>query len=706
MKKTYPYLNDFIFLNELFHFKTITYFTNIILLDWNENEIESIEGKVINASFNVDGNSSVRRTGNLTFMLDSTNNTYAIQSLFPINRKLFIQIGLKNTTNKYLNEYPIVWFPIGLFILNGINIQKSNTSLTIQLQMQDKMCLLNGECGGTIPASTVFDNYETIDNNGNIIIKKTPIYQIIMQLVNHFGQQDLSKILIADLDSRVKQVMKWTGNTPLYVVYKGSQYQMTTSSSTYIALKKDHWLDASGNPFEYGRDVGYIYTDFTYPGELISNAGDSVTDILDKVISILGNYEYFYDIYGNFIFQEIKNFLNNSQAKLVINKLNNTKGNLQIEDYILDMSRGKSVYTFENADLITAYNNTPQYSAIKNDFIIWGFRKNNNIQSPIRYHLAIDKKPEVGNTYEVFKYIDPNDGLEKWNQPLFFTNKSHFPSRGAEGVFYCDKSNKKIYKWGKDSNYNNTYILTDAVLERVTTKDWRTELYFQGVVAQTLGTHTNEYYAELKNEWPKIYNIKPDVLQNGTYINNSDFKPEIFNDITQLNYFLDFIDTDSKIMQLAINNIGKRTIVLNDNSVNCVFEPNIPDIILIKTNGDIIIDSQGEAISETDILRQECEQRNQNYYQVPDNIYDSLTLGGSFYSGYQVVRQMLHQYTSYNESISISCLPLYFLEPNTRISIFDDDTNIFGDYILTNYNFNIDSSSVMNFNAIKALEKK
>ena len=53
----------------------------------------------------------------------------------------------------------------------------------------------------------------------------------------------------------------------------------------------------------YGDDVGYIYTDFTYPGELIGNAGETVVSVLDKIKSVLGNYEYFYDIDGNFRFQ-------------------------------------------------------------------------------------------------------------------------------------------------------------------------------------------------------------------------------------------------------------------------------------------------------------------------------------------------------------------------------------------------------------------
>jgi hypothetical protein len=38
-----------------------------------------------------------------------------------------------------------------------------------------------------LPASVVFDNAETIDENGNVIITRPTIYQIIRELVNHFG---------------------------------------------------------------------------------------------------------------------------------------------------------------------------------------------------------------------------------------------------------------------------------------------------------------------------------------------------------------------------------------------------------------------------------------------------------------------------------------------------------------------------------------
>jgi hypothetical protein len=53
---------------------------------------------------------------------------------------------------------------------------------------------------------------------------------------------------------------------------------------------------------DYGTIAGYRTTDLVYPGDLISNIGESITSMLDKIKNILGNFEYFYDINGKFIF--------------------------------------------------------------------------------------------------------------------------------------------------------------------------------------------------------------------------------------------------------------------------------------------------------------------------------------------------------------------------------------------------------------------
>jgi hypothetical protein len=35
-----------------------------------------------------------------------------------------------------------------------------------------------------------------------------------------------------------------------------------------------------------------------YPGDLVAAAGETVTSVLDKIVNMLGEFEYFYDLQG------------------------------------------------------------------------------------------------------------------------------------------------------------------------------------------------------------------------------------------------------------------------------------------------------------------------------------------------------------------------------------------------------------------------
>jgi hypothetical protein len=54
---------------------------------------------------------------------------------------------------------------------------------------------------------------------------------------------------------------------------------------------------------DFGETAGYKEIDLVYPTELLANAGETVMSVLDKIKNMLGNYEYFYDLDGRFIFQ-------------------------------------------------------------------------------------------------------------------------------------------------------------------------------------------------------------------------------------------------------------------------------------------------------------------------------------------------------------------------------------------------------------------
>ena len=677
-----PYLRDKNFLKTIDRISLKEEFAKITILNWQERPIEDIQGKVSSGTLNINGNSSLRRTCNLTILIDENNsNITSVKNSLSINKKIKLDIGIKNNTNQY-SEYDIIWFPLGTYVISSVSITNTNSQITsASLQLKDKMCLLNGECGGLLPASVTFSSYDVLDANGAYQTEQPTIYTIIKYVVNYFGGEQLPKILISDVDERVRKVMKWTGSNPLYI----TQYTSTTSGVQYGATTDKEQVDealAAGTIDSYteyksGQDVGYIYTDFVYPGELIGDAGNSVCDILDKIKSALGNYEYFYDLDGNFIFQEIKNYLNTSKSTTDLN-------DMEQNDYLIDITKGKSVYTFDDSFLISSYSNAPQYSMIKNDYIVWGMREDITTRAtyPIRYHLAIDTKPQTGNTYKVFFYDDPDDGIRKAKRPIQFSTRDGFPTQGAEDTFYLALDTNIVYKWDTEQN---SYVMFTTQTKDITTTDWRTELYLSGAQAEGFSLDTNNYYTELNNEWPKMYDIE-----------NGEFYEEYEKDPASLDYFLDFIDSSAAIGELSISNIGKRSKIVVDEDINCIFEREIPNLVMIDASQDSAIVTE---------QREEAQRKGQDYIQVTGAIYNLLATGGTQNSAFERVKELIYQYTSYNESITLQCLPIYYLDVNQRITVNDSKSNIYGDYMINSISIPLNISSMMTISATRALER-
>lgn len=716
MKIYYNYLSDTDFLKELSKIPVKTYFVHITILSWDEQPVTAIEGRVISANFNIDGQSSIRRTANLSIALDQ-NMTQIMdaENVLSINKKINVQIGYYNNTQSY-PEYNILWFPLGTYIVISCATSESDSGLVASLQLQDKMCLLNGFAGGTIPAAADLHLIDTIDEDGNPITIYPTVYQIIQELVHHWGGEQLGKIIISDLDNRVKKVMKWNLNKPLYYVEVGNNdFYFATENEWKAAINEFGTEVSNTSIFSKGKDIGYIYTDFTFPGELIADAGSSVTDNLDKIIQVLGNYEYFYDLDGNFIFQEKKNYFNNAQSLYILEAANNQQlvpdyiasqnNENKLMAYLINMASGTSTFTFEDSRLIKSYSNTPQYGAIKNDFVIWGIRTTSDgYEIPLRYHLAIDTIPKIKkDKYLMFNYKEYQiDKYGVWKMPIMVVKNpnaedvkiygnpktivDNLPdAESSMGQYYIikeDETSNYIIKYSKKQNGVWIWKEYDAKVETIQATDWRTQLLLEGAAAQTRGLEYNYYYPELKVEWPKIYDLV-----------NQKYYDQVLEHPTDINYFLDFINTGNpKITQISIKNIGRRSYIADKGkSVNCVFEEWIPDVIIVKKG-----DSEGT---------NEAIKRNQRFSQVSEDIYNNLDIGGSNYSAYEQIRQTLHEFTNYNESISLQTIPLYFLEPNTRISINNPDSAMTGDYIINNMSFSLDNEGLLTINASKAVQK-
>lgn len=748
MIKKYPYLQDIDFLNKIYGQHNRSVYINATVLDWAERPLQDVKGKVISASISENGDSSVRRTANLSVKILDADELYNnIDSLFSINKKIFLETGLSNNFchlgDRYYPNYPIIWFPFGVMIIQSCSVTHDVSGVTLNLSLGDKMCLLNGDAGGTIPASTNFESIDVLGTDGDLYSEWAKINDIIPEMVHHFGGEDLNNIIVNDIPNMIKQPMKWRGSNPLYLweatapspdpeQYNRKEMFYTTIDSS----PGEGWTRT--NKIVYNYDAGYIFTEFTYPGELVAGAGDSVCTVLDKIKNTLGNYEYYYDVFGNFIFQEIKNYVNTTEWRTMYENTYKENSNTYLP-YAYNTRLNADTYTLNN-DFIISCNNAPQFNMIKNDFIVWGTRETSTgLKVPIRYHLAIDKRPDTSEDLVINMPIcfdvDMYDKIKKCHYidesfASLDSLKQKYP-QGIVGKYYSVSENgsgnaPSIYTWVTDidyyesllSNYesgadNDTSAIRSSDLNASVKADyvklpyahyyetftvpstanctegqvaeWRDRLYFEGIIDSKNGLETNDYYAELVNEWPKLYDSE-----------NHKYNEDVLASPTTLDYWLDIIDNDSILNDFSVDAIGRRSYAKTDTECNCVFEPDIPDAVMVNTN-----DPQAIVDARSGMTLHQLKEYGLTPVQVPDAIFMSLTSGGTFNSCYQHVRQILTDYTDYNNSITITCLPMYHLEPNTRIYINEPDSGIQGEYLINTISFGLGNSSTMTISAKK-----
>lgn len=358
--------------------------------------------------------------------------------------------GSKIYTGTYYIRYKKVLNPEEIFShlsINNINYEKDK--YYYKKQEEDSYFLLNktSDFNTNNLNYELIDLYELVPEYS---IKKIPLEKIIREAVHAYAKEPYHNIIINDLDKYGLEQLTYRGDIPLLVfknkstghftqvalitnfsIQYGSNYickfekqedgsyvliRRNKNTNEYIGSlpliqdssmgdgktiflnSEDHlwYYNVPNNTedkykytvakIEYGEDVGYRITDLVYSGDLISSIGDTLTSILDKIKNMLGDFEYFYDTDGRFIFQRKRSYVNTAWSQFV---------QTDDEKYVtFSNDKRKFSFNFEGNRLLTAIQNSPVLNNLKNDYSVWGKRKSlSGSEIPIHVRYAIDKKP-------------------------------------------------------------------------------------------------------------------------------------------------------------------------------------------------------------------------------------------------------------------------------------------------------------------------
>ena len=420
-------------------------FVRLLSLDLEENTVEEINGRVQSGSISVDGSSSVRRTCSLSIV---ANELDIHQYYWGLKTKFKCFIGVENNID---DEYPdVIYFPMGTFIITSFNTTQNLNNYSISISGKDKMAFLNGELGGTITAISVdFGQLSEQQVDGSIVKKKLLLKDIIKSIVQEYAHEQEQNIVINDLDEPALELMEYIGDETLYLIRSNltdefvnqsfnpnQQYWVIKTNRTITQIRLadiddvtyyfDHRLDLDfGSEYslitklygsredatsalndpdfqnyytvckaEYGDSIGYRITDLVYAGDLIGTLGAAVTTVLDNIKNMLGDYEYFYNLEGQFVWQRKPDYVNVSWNNLVSNDGDIVHG--ESAAYTSSIT-----YSFENHNLINSFANNPNLLNIKNDFSIFGQKTlMSGTQIPIHLRYAVENKPIMYRAYD------------------------------------------------------------------------------------------------------------------------------------------------------------------------------------------------------------------------------------------------------------------------------------------------------------------
>lgn len=642
----------------------------ITLLDWEdapltsaEGQTQTLQGITTGGSINLNGDSSVRRTASLTLVaFDDNVNITDVDNNISMNKRIKLEIGL---TNPYfgianegdiwheINDQSIVWFKMGIFIITNASVTRSANSWQISVNLKDKMVLLNGEVAGTltepITHSPVYN--EHIDEQGHAVLETSEVsfITLIETLVSTFGRIH-GNIYINNIPLKINNIVRWI-NKERNIQINPSTHNLTYPKSSGMVNNEntvdEENSDSSPSTYTFNDTIGYRYIDYVYPAgqNLVSNPGETIASVLEKIKNTLGgNYEYFFDVDGNFHFQEIQNRKNLGSA---INDIQKAIS----EDFWNNNNDLGSVFTFDDTkNLIVSYQNNPQYSKIKNDIAVAGKRDN----TVIRYHLVL-KNPTIPS-YDYGSY-----SLQSYVRQLDLDGEQL--ETGIDGQPVTRLQNE-----------GNVSIDIDSGT------DYRQYLYVMSLVK---GDSFSPWSKEILEEWPKIY----DVIKGS-------FKATGSN-LGSINWSIDFVDPsyEKYTFPYLVDTIGLRPAAIKNDGVNCVFQTSAPQLQIIPIGTSTTADEREYAIGKHD------------WIQVPQEFLSNITWGSVSNSAHNAVRTLLFEYISMQESISLTSVPVYHLEPNTIITVNDDKSDIHGDYVISTMSIPLAVTGTMTITAKKAISR-
>lgn len=172
------------------------------LINENDVVVGSVEGIAIDGVINLSGDSTYRRSGSLTMVLDKKYNLIPKpDSKIWFNKRIGVSILLED----YLGS--MIPFNVGRFAINEVDLNFNSAEKTISCQTSDYMSFLDGTLGGKLSHKTV-------------ILEGTPISEALRSILTGLVKISIEDIKISDIDLVLPYTIEKEAGSTIYDLVK------------------------------------------------------------------------------------------------------------------------------------------------------------------------------------------------------------------------------------------------------------------------------------------------------------------------------------------------------------------------------------------------------------------------------------------------------------------------------------------------------
>ena len=201
-----------------------------------------------------------------------------------------------------------------------------------------------------------------------------------------------------------------------------------------------------------------------------------------------------------------------------------------------------------------------------------------------------------------------------------------------------------------------------------------------------------------RNYWKKNDDNKYElinVFKDNIYWSRENFElngwhKHVLSSPELLNFWFDFMGEGSSLDKYSNKAIGVRSKAVSDNKAQAVYFKQVPDVLFVTKK-------EYEALG-TNIPK------GKQYIQINDSLSGFFSMSARGKSAFNVLEEFLQDYTYCTETIQITSIPIFYLQPNIRIGITDTQQNIDGEYIISRISLPLTYNGTMQISATKAID--